>query len=88
MKSKMMIHKLSGNNFHGNWSLTLRGSAEGFRLSRFQEEKYRHELCGISDCQCHDGIGDGPDEEGAIISSYGEGAMRLIPAAKKEVGNE
>jgi len=32
-KDMNKLHHASGNNFHGQWSITLRGPAEGFALS-------------------------------------------------------
>ena len=54
-----MIHEVSGHNFHGHYSFTLRGPAEGFILSESQRRKVDRELCGLSDCECGGGYGEG-----------------------------
>ena len=63
----MMMHEISGHNFHGSYSLRLRGPAEGFVLSDGQARRYRRELCSNLDCQCGGGYGDGPGRTSAWI---------------------
>jgi len=62
-----MNHEISGGNFHGEYRITLRGPAEGFRLSKSQERKVDRKLCGISDCKCGGGYGRGADEDSALL---------------------
>ena len=79
---KIINHKISGHNFHGRYSLVLRGPAEGFALSEGQSRRYGEALCGMSDCQCGGGYGDGPDSCSAIITADGD-ILRLVPAEVK-----
>lgn len=55
-----MLHRITGNNFHGSYSITLRLPAAGGRLSRGQMRRVGQILCGLSDCKCGGGYGDGP----------------------------
>ena len=58
---------VSGHNFHGYYSVTFRGDPRGFVLSDSQSRRYRKALCGMSDCTCGGGYGDGPDSDSASI---------------------
>ena len=78
-------HTISGNNFHGNYSVTLIGPKDGFTLSASQLRKYRKELCGMSDCKCGGGYGTGLDSGSPHIeldynSRTGEDIAKLVPA--------
>ena len=59
--SKSILHDVRGQNFHGPYSLRLRGPAEGFVLSASQARRYERELCSNKDCQCGGGYGAGLD---------------------------
>jgi hypothetical protein len=76
-----MLHTVSGHNFHGRYSIRLCGSAEGFALSPAQARKVRNALCGMSDCTCRGGYGDGPDRDSAWIEGE-PGALYLIPESE------
>ena len=79
-----MNHTISGNNFHGNYSITLRGPATGFILSKSQQRKYETALCGMSDCTCGGayggGYGAGTDIGSAGVEESNYDELRLIPA--------
>lgn len=70
-----MIHTISGHNFHGRFVVQLRGPKEGFALSDSQRRKLDKALCGMSDCCCGGGYGDGYDDDSARIVDH-----RLEPA--------
>lgn len=76
-----MIHIISGNNFHGNYVVRLRGPRNGFILSAAQVRKYDNAICGISDCTCGGGCGDGLDDGSARVEQVDWDKMSLIPAA-------
>ena len=82
-----MKHTISGNNFHGDYSINFYGEAEGFILSKSQERKLWRALCGIEDCKCGGGYGDGIDRESADYENeyYEDGPhIRLIPLAERK----
>jgi hypothetical protein len=76
----MTTHTISGNNFHGNYQLQLRGSAEGFELSPAQVRRWRQTLCGFSDCCCGGGYGTGVDADSASIDEIDYDRWHLTPA--------
>jgi hypothetical protein len=82
---KNILHTISGHNFHGRYTLQLRGPAEGFQLSASQAKKWEKTLCGFSDCTCGGGYGDGPDDDAAWIEWSGavEDTYYLHPAGQK-----
>jgi hypothetical protein len=65
-----MIHTLSGHNFHGRFEIQLRGPKEGFALSDSQWAKIDKTLCGMADCCCGGGYGDGYDDDSAQIVDH------------------
>lgn len=86
-----MIHTVSGSNFHGPYSIKLRGPADGFILSDRQMSKVHDTLCGIGSCVCGGSLryGDGPDWCGGariaranVAVPYGTNPwpLALIPA--------
>lgn len=79
-----MMHEIRGRNFHGAYSLRLRGPAEGFVLSKAQARRYQRELCPFADCTCGGGYGEGPDRDSATVerdfARNGENILRLVPA--------
>jgi len=62
-----MMHNVSGQNFHGPYSLKLRGPANGFVLSGPQGYRYQQALCGVAECKCGGGYGEGPDRDSARV---------------------
>ena len=58
---KNIVHTYSGNSFHGNWSVKLRGPAAGFTLSPSQQRRAASAACGITDCVCAGNYGGGLD---------------------------
>lgn len=66
-----MNHTVSGHNFHGYYSVTVRAPKEGGPLSERQLNKIYTALCGMNDCTCGGGYGDGPDEDSATIDQEG-----------------
>jgi len=91
-EATIMLHEISGHNFHGRYRLTLRGPAEGFVLSDAQARRYWRALCRFADCTCGGGCGEGPDRDSATIERdfgrNGESILRLVPAAKREAHND
>ena len=79
-----MKHTISGNNFHGNYSINFYGEKEGFILSKSQERKLNNALCGIETCKCGGGYGDGIDDDSASWEYVGHGETRLIPLSERE----
>jgi hypothetical protein len=79
-----MIHTINGNNFHGDFLVTVRGPAAGFLLSAKQYKKITDVLCGCKSCQCGGGYGQGPDADSATIEHVGYDKVALIPAALKK----
>lgn len=75
-----MKHHITGSNFHGGYAVDLIGPADGFTLTDSQAKRVARELCGVADCTCGGGYGDGPDPGSARIVSTDDGRMRLIPA--------
>ena len=75
-----MDHKITGHNFHGRYGLILRGPKEGFRLSARQHARLQKEICGVADCRCGGGYGDGMDAGSARIEQADYDHMRLVPA--------
>ena len=77
-----MIHTISGNNFHGNFEVRLRGPAGGFVLSLAQARKYSAAVCGVSDCTCGGSTqyGDGLDDGSASVEQSNYDELTLIPA--------
>ena len=86
--SKIINHIVSGNNFHGDYSITLRGPADGFALSKAQARKYRNALCGFSGCTCGGGYGDGPDADSAIVQATNWDELSLAPAPNSNLLQE
>jgi hypothetical protein len=88
----MMLHEISGHNFHGRYRLFLRGPAEGFVLSSAQARRYWRELCPHADCTCGGGYGEGPDADSATVEQgfgrNGETVLTLIPAAQRQSEEE
>lgn len=70
-------HKISGNNFHGNFSIVFIGPVNGFELSEKQQSQYAKKLCPSRDCTCGGGYGTGYDSGSARVVSG-----KLIPALK------
>ena len=66
-----MLHTFSGNNFHGYYALKLRAPKQGGQLTDGQLARINRALCGMSDCTCGGGYGDGPDHESARIDQDG-----------------
>ena len=77
-----MIHTISGNNFHGNYSVNLRGPKDGFILSASQVRRYMYVAvpCSGGDCVCGGGYGEGLDDGSARIAQRGYNELELIPA--------
>ena len=78
-----MIHTISGSNFHGAYSVSVRAPAAGGALSRKVARKVRAALCDYEGCQCGGGYGDGPDADSAVIDD-GEHIMYVMPASAIE----
>lgn len=74
-----MNHIIIGNNFHGDYSITLRGPKIGFTLSTSQVKKYNDAMCGRSDCHCGGSYGTGADSGSATIAQAGWDSLELIP---------
>ena len=76
-----MIHTISGNNFHGNYSVNMRGPKDGFILSPSQVRRHRYAAvpCSGGDCTCGGGYGEGLDDGSARIEPRGY-ELELIPA--------
>jgi hypothetical protein len=62
-----MLHRISGRNFHGSYSITLQGPAEGFVLSDGQTRRYHHKMCPFDSCACGGGYGTGADPDSALM---------------------
>ncbi len=81
-----MKHTVSGNNFHGNYSLTFIGHPEGFDLTPAQAKRWDRANCGMADCRCGGGYGAGPDKGSARIETklcgFGQDQLVLIPAVR------
>jgi len=78
-----MIHEVSGSNLHGQYTITLRGPAEGFELSPAQARRVAKATCGVKGCRCGGSLryGEGPDESSArVIEAGWERRWYLIPA--------
>lgn len=75
--STTINHVISGNNFHGNYRIVLRGPKDGFILSKTQAKKYTNALCGMSDCTCGGGYGDGPDSGSPGVRQTGYDELYL-----------
>ena len=74
------IHTLSGQSFHGAYCVGVRGPAEGFVLSAGQAKKIADAACGIADCECGGGYGDGDDTDGAYLDHDCRDRAVLRPA--------
>ena len=78
-------HTVSGNNFHGNYSVTFVGNSHGFTLSPSQEAKWARTLCRVSGCKCGGGYGEGLDPGSARIELADDcSAYYLIPAEQAQ----
>jgi hypothetical protein len=79
-----MIHTISGNNFHGTYSVSVRAPAAGGVLSRKVARKVRAALCDYEGCQCGGRYGDGSDADSATIDdtidNHGVDVMYVVPA--------
>ena len=76
-----MIHTISGNNFHGGYSVRARGPASGFVMSAKQARKVSRALCDYEGCQCGGGYGTGPDAGSARMVQVDYDKFELIPAS-------
>jgi len=76
-----MIHEVRGHNFHGQYTIRLRGPAEGFVLSERQAQKVADEQCGVTGCECGGMLhyGQGADDTSARIVETWTG-WALVPA--------
>ena len=74
-----MLHYVRWEDFHGCHALTLRGPADGFRLSTSQVRRYRQEACGVTGCRCA-GVGVKRGPYSATIITEGEDLI-LVPYA-------
>ena len=77
-----MKHVVSGHNFHGWYSVGFYGPEKGFELSPYQVNKYLSTLCGIADCCCGGGYGEGPDNGVAYVKEFDYDRYWLTPAKK------
>ena len=78
-----MLHEIRGNNFHGNYGITLRGPAAGFVLSESQYKRYRAALCpSTTDCKCGGSYGEGPDPGTARVEQMDYDQCNLVPAGR------
>jgi hypothetical protein len=77
-----MYHYIKGNNFHGNYSVRVRGAAQGFVLSPAQAKKVSAALCGCEGCVC--GGGYGADSDSAITEPHDFDLLILIPAKQRQ----
>jgi hypothetical protein len=79
-----MIHTISGSNFHGSYSVTVRAPVNGGALSRKVARKVRAAMCDYKGCQCGGRYGEGPDAGSAVIEDtidcHGEDIMYVVPA--------
>lgn len=66
-----MIHTISGHNFHGYYSFKIRAPKDGGKLSERQLDRVYAERCGMHDCTCGGGYGNGPASDSAQIDQYG-----------------
>lgn len=62
-----MIHTVIWHNFHGHHSIKIRAE-DGAELSESQMRKLSRESCGMIDCSCGGGYGDG----------YAPGSSRVL----------
>jgi len=76
-----MIHTISGNNFHGDYLVCVRGPATGFVMSARQVRKVSRALCDYESCQCGGGYGTGPDEGSARMVQADYDKFELVPGA-------
>jgi hypothetical protein len=89
-----MIHEVKGSNYHGPYTIRLRGPAGGFRLSKAQEAKVAKALCGVVGCTCggRAQYGEGPEPRSAriigVIVTGGSWEVDLVPSGhKQELGD-
>lgn len=66
-----MIHTISGHNFHGYYTIRVRAPKEGGHLSGQQVRRISHAICGMHDCRCGGGYGNGPDRDSAHVDAWG-----------------
>lgn len=66
-----MLHTISGHNFHGYYSVRVRAPKEGGRMNDQQLRRIYQALCGMNDCMCGGGYGNGPDTNSATIDQDG-----------------
>ena len=67
-----MLHTYSGHNFHGHYSLKIRAPQHGGQLTGRQLTRIAQALCGMCDCTCGGGYGEGPGTDSARIDEYGQ----------------
>ena len=75
-----MIHTISGNNFHGDYSVKVIGPAAGFTLSKRQATRITRALCSYQGCQCGGGYGAGRDSGSARMEWVDYDKAVLIPS--------
>ena len=77
--SKITLHHLSGDSFHGRYSFVLRGPADGFLLSASQRRKAQRAVCSYGDCQCP---GGNADRDTAFLQAINFTDVELVSAAR------
>ena len=80
------IHTLSGQSFHGAYSVNVRGPAEGFFLNTRQECKILAAKCPSANygCKCGGGYGEADSDSATLDYSIRESAPFLRPAGYVE----
>ena len=78
----LINHIYSGNNFHGDFRVILRGDAAGFTLSKYQAKKVKRAECDYEGCQCGGGYGNGLDAASAQLWDTNYGELTLTPGNK------
>jgi hypothetical protein len=81
-------HTISGNNFHGDYSVKVVGDEDGFALSKSQIRRIEGALCGVYDCKCGGGYGNGRDHGSARMEQVDWDIRWLVPADKAEKINK
>ena len=102
--ARVIMHTVSGSNFHGHYSIELRGPAAGFILSTHQIQRLSRAMHPSGYCLVRGGhrhnaetvlrecssadIGTGPDPQSARLVDYAGISLELIPHAYVAEGHD
>ena len=77
-----MLHTISGDNFHGTYSIRVRAPQAGGIISARVASRIERALCPWADCTCVGSGGTGPDKWSAtLIYSYAQIPMVVPPGS-------